>query len=65
MIQLQARGPHAWASDGFVPKGELVDFSKKISKGRTKVVKFVFFPLETKKTTFLLQISKATGAKFP
>ena len=49
----------AWASEIFFPGGgALGDFSK-IFPGGPKVVKFVFFPLKTKKQPFSLKISKS------
>jgi len=40
---------------------EIGDFSKNLLGG-PKWMKVVFFPLETKKTTFYLKFSKSTGA---
>jgi len=60
-----------WASEGFFPRGTIVDFFRGTPKdfpGGTKTGKISFFPLETKKTTFLAknvigksQVSKSRG----
>jgi len=51
---------HTWASEGFFQRGTQRDFSKFFSGG-AKRGEIVFFQLKTKKTTFLLNISKSSG----
>ena len=52
-----------WASEGFFPEGPLRIFPKFFYWGKSGEI--CFFPLETKKTTFLLKIQNAGGPGSP
>jgi len=53
----------SWASEGFLPRGALGDFSKIFPEGSAKVMKFVFSHSKLKKELFLLKISKGGGGQ--
>jgi len=57
-IMLIGCAPHTWTigpwhgRGGIFSRGDTKGFFQNFSKEGTKVLKFVFFPLETKKITF-------------
>jgi len=50
-----------WVSEGIFPGGPLVDFYKNFSRWWAQRSRNIFFPLETKKTTFFAEIFKIQG----
>jgi len=55
----------AWASEGFFQRGEHQGIFPKFFSGGDKSGEISFFPVETKKSTFFVEISRFQGGPWP